>query len=465
MPGRWIENWEPENEAFWASRGRRVARRNLVFSIWAEFLGFCVWVLWSVTAAYLNRAGFNLSAGQLYTLVAVPALVGATMRIPYTLAVSRFGGRNWTVFSALVLVVPIVLHGVLVSNPSTPFWALLLGAASAGLGGGNFASSMANISHFYPDRRKGFALGLNAAGGNLGVAVSQALTPLVIAWGWLAIGAGGAGGGRETGGFFLQNASFLLLPFVLLAAACAWRFMDNLRVGRAPLRSQMGIVKRRHTWSLTFLYVATFGSFVGYSAGLPLLMRTVFPRVSLSLAFLGPLVGALARPVGGWLADKSGGPRITLATLVGMLFSSAGLWYFIQHSNDPNAFGFFLMFSVLLFAFTGLGNGAIYQMIPAAFRTFHLERGRACGAAAEGPALIAARAETSAAVGFIGAVGAYGGWLIPQTYGLSISLTGTPTLALDLIMGFYLVAGLVLWRCHLRTDVGSAGLAVAEAEA
>lgn len=463
--GRWIEDWDPENEAFWRSEGKRIARRNLAFSIGAEFLGFSVWVLWSVTAAYLNRAGFDLSTGQLYTLVAVPALVGATVRIPYTLAVSRFGGRNWTVASALVLLVPLGLHGLLVTNPSTPFWALLLGAASAGLGGGNFASSMSNISQFYPDRKKGFALGVNAAGGNLGVAVSQALTPLVVGWAWLAVGPGGSGSGQDRGRFFLQNASLLWLPFVLLAAACAWRFMDNLRVGRAPLLQQMAAVRRRHTWSLTFLYVATFGSFVGYSAGFPLLIKTEFPRISLSLAFLGPLVGALTRPVGGWLGDRLGGARLTLATLVGMISSSSGLWYFLQHKQDPRAFGFFMMLSVLLFAFTGLGNGAIYQMIPAAFRTFHLERGRAAGEVAEGPALIAARVETSAAVGFIGAVGAYGGWLVPQTYGLSISVTGSPLLAIELITGLYLVAVLVVWRCHLRTDVRSTGLSVVEMEA
>lgn len=446
---------------FWAARGARIARRNLTFSIFAEFLGFSIWVLWSVTAAQLNKAGFSFTTGQLYTLVAVPALVGATVRIPYTLAVSRFGGRNWTVFSALLLLLPVSLHSLLVTNPSTPFWLMLLGGASAGLGGGNFASSMANISHFYPDRRKGFALGVNAAGGNLGVAVSQGLTPFVITWGWLAAG----GASQGTGGLFLQNAGLIWVPFILLAAGCAWLFMDNLKVARAPLRDQVVIVRRRHTWTITLIYIATFGSFVGYSAGLPLLIKTEFPGMSLSLAFLGPLVGALARPLGGWIADRAGGARVTLATLAGMFVCSIGLMYSISNKAAPGAFGLFLAFSVVLFAFSGLGNGATYQMIPMAYRKFHLGRVRAQGAEATQEALRRAKLETSAAVGFIGAVGAYGGWLVPQTFGLSIATTGTPFRALEAIMVLYLICMFVLWRNFVRPETARVRSALAEAEA
>lgn len=266
-----------------------------MFSIFAEFLGFSVWVLWSVTAAHLNRAGFDFTPGQLYTLVAVPALIGALVRIPYTLAVAKFGGRNWTTVSALLLLLPIVLHGLTVTNPATPFWLFLVGGALAGLGGGNFASSMSNISHFYPDRRKGLALGVNAAGGNLGVSVSQGLVPLVIGWGWLAVA-----GGSQSDGLFLQNAGLLWIPFILAAALSSWLFMDNLRVARAPLKDQVVVMRRKQTWTITLLYVATFGSFVGYSAGLPLLMKTEFPDVSRSRSsahWLGPYPG---RSADGW---------------------------------------------------------------------------------------------------------------------------------------------------------------------
>ena len=457
---RWIEDWNPEDEEFWARKGARIARRNLTFSIFAEFLGFAVWVLWSVTAAQLNRAGFDFTTGQLYTLVAVPALVGATVRIPYTLAVSRFGGRNWTVFSALALLVPTTAHFLMVGNPRTPFWAFLLAGATAGLGGGNFASSMSNISHFYPDRRKGFALGVNAAGGNMGVAVSQGLTPLVITWGWLAVA-----GGSQGKGIFLQNAGLFWAPFIVVAALCSWLFMDNLRVAGAPIKEQVAIVRRKHTWTITLLYVATFGSFVGYSAGLPLLMKTEFPKVSLSLAFLGPLVGSLTRPLGGWVADKLGGARVTFATLFAMLATSLGLLYSLTNKANPGAFTRFLILSVVLFAFTGLGNGATYQMIPMAFKTFHLSRVRGEGSAAHRRAMLLARRETSAAVGFIGAVGAYGGWLIPQSYGMSISLTGTPFLALESIMLLYVVCMLVLWHNFLRPDYSASRAGLAEAEA
>ncbi|MGH3849579.1 MAG: MFS transporter, partial [Pseudonocardiaceae bacterium] len=163
MARPWIEDWHPDDDVFWARTGQRIARRNLAFSIFAEFLGFTVWLLWSVTAVRLSKAGFNFSTSQLFTLVSVPALVGATVRFPYTFAVPRFGGRTWTTISAGLLLIPIALLVILVSNPGTPFWLFLVGAATAGLGGGNFASSMANISYFYPDKRKGLALGLNAA--------------------------------------------------------------------------------------------------------------------------------------------------------------------------------------------------------------------------------------------------------------------------------------------------------------
>src|SRR2546421_9186059 len=176
----WIEDWDPDDDSFWEQRGRAVARRNIAFSIFAEFLAFCVWVLWSVTAVSLNKAGFHFSTAQLFTLVAVPTLIGAMLRVPYTFAAARFGGRNWTTVSALPPLIPAGLLALMVSHPGTPCWALLLAAATAGFGGGNFASSMANISFFYPDKRKGFALGINAAGGNIGVAVAQLLVPIVV---------------------------------------------------------------------------------------------------------------------------------------------------------------------------------------------------------------------------------------------------------------------------------------------
>jgi MFS transporter, NNP family, nitrate/nitrite transporter len=444
MSKPWIEKWDPEDEKFWAGGGRSVARRNLTFSIFAEFLGFAVWVLWSVTAAKLPDAGFDFTTTQLFTLAAVPALVGATVRFPYTFAVPRFGGRNWTTISALLLLAPVALLIVMVSNPDTPYWVFVLGAATAGLGGGNFASSMANISFFYPVKRKGFALGLNAAGGNLGVAVAQLVVPIVVTVSALAF----FGGSQGDGTLYLQNAGLIWIPFILAAAACAWFFMDNLKVSRSSIKEQAVIVKRKQTWVMSWLYIGTFGSFIGYSAGLPLLISTQFPHVGLSIAFLGPLLGSLSRPLGGWLADRMGGARVTMATFIGMIFSVLAVIYFLMNKEEHFAFaGFFAAFVVLL-VLTGIGNGSTYRMIPIIYRTIHLEMGDGD----EEKARVTADRETAAACGFIGAVGAYGGWLIPQGYGLSSSLTGGPIAALGALVLLYVSClGLIWWYYMRRT--------------
>ncbi|MGZ6797939.1 MAG: MFS transporter, partial [Nocardioidaceae bacterium] len=213
---RWIDDWEPEDPAFWAARGARVARRNLVWSILAEHVGFSVWLLWSAVVVYLPDAGFAFSVDQLFWLVAVPNLVGATLRFPYTFAVSRFGGRNWTVTSALLLLVPLVLLLVCVTHPATPYAVFLLAAATAGVGGGNFASSMANISYFYPDAKQGTALGVNAAGGNIGVSTVQLVVPAVV--GLSVVGAASA--------VHLENVALVWIPLALVAAAGAYLFMD-----------------------------------------------------------------------------------------------------------------------------------------------------------------------------------------------------------------------------------------------
>jgi MFS transporter, NNP family, nitrate/nitrite transporter len=439
----WIENWNPEDDEFWESEGKTVARRNLVFSIFAEFLGFAVWVIWSVTAAKLGDAGFTFTTGQLFALAAVPALIGATARFPYTTAVPRFGGRNWTVVSALLLLIPTILLPILVSNPGTPYWAFILGAASAGFGGGNFASSMANISFFYPDKKKGLALGLNAAGGNLGVAVTQFFVPIAITAGALAIGKG-QGGGKV----HLQNAGLIWIPFILLAAACAWLFMDNLKVVKAKKGGIVTIMKRKQTWVMSWLYIGTFGSFIGYSAGLPLLIKTQFPDITLSIAFLGPLVGSLSRPIGGWLSDKLGGARITFAVFVSMVVSVMGLIFFLNNKTEPWAFGGFLSVFVVLFLLTGIGNGSTYRMIPMIYRAIHTSG--APGGAADPTAVAKARSETAAAVGFIGAVGAYGGWLIPQSFGVSASATGGPVAALIAFILFYGTCITMTWWYYMR---------------
>ncbi|MEA2504981.1 MAG: transporter, family, nitrate/nitrite transporter, partial [Actinomycetota bacterium] len=310
-------------------------------------------------------------------------------------------------------------------------------------------SSMANISYFYPDRRKGVALGLNAAGGNVGVAVAQLVVPIVITWSAIAVVGGSQGKvsqGRN-GAVFLQNAGLFWMPFIVVAAICAWVFMDNLKVSRARIRDQLGIFRRKPTWVMSLLYIGTFGSFLGYSSGLPLLIKSQFPNVTLSVAYLGPLVGSLARPVGGWLADRLGGARVTLGSFGAMILAVGGVIFCLAHRTEPWAFaGFFASF-LLLFILTGIGNGSTFQMIPKAFQAHHLRSAAGAGEAARLAALGTARVETAAALGFIAAIGAYGGWLIPQGYGVSTSLTGGPIAALWGLIAFYVVClAIVRWN-------------------
>src|SRR5579863_8394116 len=209
----WIADWNPENEAFWESKGRAIARRNLIFSIVAEHIGFSIWLVWSIVATKLPQVGFHYTTEQLFQLVALPGLIGSLMRFPYTFAVPVFGGRNWTMVSAALLFIPTTLLAYFVARPDTPFGVMLVVAATAGLGGGNFASSMANISFFYPDRMKGWALGLNAAGGNIGVSTVQLLVPILMGFGILNLYQATPG----PGGIFIQNAGLIWLPLIAIA--------------------------------------------------------------------------------------------------------------------------------------------------------------------------------------------------------------------------------------------------------
>jgi MFS transporter, NNP family, nitrate/nitrite transporter len=432
----WIEHWDPEDPDFWAERGRRVARRNLWFSILAEHIGFSVWLLWSALVVFLPQAGFDFTEDQLFWLLAVASLVGATVRFPYTFAVPRFGGRNWTVVSALLLLLPLALMAYCVSTPGTPFWMFLVAAAASGLGGGNFASSMANISFFFPDREKGYALGLNAAGGNIGVAVVQLLVPVVV--GIAILGPG-------VGGVHLVNPALVWGGLALLAAAGAWLFMDNLAGATSNLRDQMSVARDRQTWIMSLLYIGTFGSFIGYSGALPLLIQTQFPEVyGTQYAFLGALVGSLFRPLGGWLADRAGGARVTVWTFLGLgLGVVAVIWSLQMHLFWP-----FLSAFLALFVLTGVGNGSTYRMIPAIFRE------RAAQSGAEGDDLmVTARRNGAAAIGIISAVGAYGGFLITRAFGMSSEATGSIVPALVGFCVFYGGCVALTWWCYLRRSL------------
>lgn len=450
----WIEHWAPDDPQFWRREGKRIAWRNLAWSIFAEHLGFSVWLIWSVVATRLPGAGFPYTTDQLFHLVALPGLVGALMRFPYTFAVPRFGGRNWTIVSALLLLVPTLSLVALVDRPTTPFWLMSLVAATAGLGGGNFASSMANISFFFPDREKGFALGLNAAGGNIGVSSVQLLVPIVVGYALLP--------GSGTGGLHLENAGLIWVPLILVSAAGALFFMDNLSSARSNFRDQLALARRNHTWIMSWLYIGTFGSFVGFSAAFPLLLRTQFPEVTGNLAFLGPLVGSIARPIGGKLADRLGGAKVTSWNFVAMTLAALCLMWTLSVKSFP----LFLAAFLTLFVTTGIGNGSTYRMIPVIFRAFHLRRADGRGPEAQAEAVQAARRETAAAIGVVAAIGGLGGYFIPRAFGASIQATGTPLLAIECFVAFYLTCVATTWWCYTRTSLFSQRLpSLAEARA
>jgi NNP family nitrate/nitrite transporter-like MFS transporter len=437
---RWISDWRPEDPNFWAATGAKVARRNLIFSIFAEHLGFSVWLLWSAVAVSLPRAGFDFSVDQLFWLVALPNLIGSFMRLPYTAAVARFGGRSWTVISAAALLLPLLLLAVGVSDRDTPYGFFLVAAATAGLGGGNFASSMANISYFYPERHKGTALGINAAGGNIGVAVVQLVVPAIITVGII--------GAPQAPGLYLQSVAWLWIPAAVAAAVCAWLFMDNLTIVRTSLRSQLTVLRNPHTWIMSVLYIGTFGSFIGYSAALPLVAKTEFPgSAGPQLAFLGPLVGSLARPVGGWLADRYGGAKVTGWTFLAMGGGVVG----VLVALDAGSFGFFLGTFLMLFVTTGLGNGSTYRMIPAIWHAeAHGDINGERPASAREKALGVARKQAAAVIGLSSAIGALGGFFIPRSFGTSIAATGSADAALVAFLAFYALCLTATWWWYLR---------------
>jgi len=452
LSGHVLDEWKPEDPAFWNLKGRAIARRNLWISIPALLLAFAVWMVWSVVVAKLPAVGFKFTTDQLFWLAAMPGLSGATLRIFYSFMPPIFGGRLWTSAATWSLLIPAVGIGLAVQSTDTPYIIFLSLALLCGLGGGNFASSMANISFFFPRSEKGNALALNAGLGNLGVSVVQFVIPLVITtgvFGWFggdpqaAAGAGGA-----TTRLWLQNAGFIWVPFIAASAFAAWFGMHDIADMRASFADQSVIFKRRHNWLMCWLYTGTFGSFIGYSAGFPLLANTQFPQVdSLKFIFLGPLVGALSRSATGWLSDRYGGGRVTFWVFALMIAAVAGVLYFLGIKEQANAFwGFFAMFMILFFA-TGVGNASSFQMIPAIMR---LEIPRLEPDIAPAARQKQAEMESAAIIGFTSAIAAFGAFFIPKAYGTSISLTGGPEMALWGFMAFYVTCIALTWGFYTR---------------
>lgn len=443
-----IEHWDPEDVEAWEAGGKKIAKRNLIWSIVAEHVGFSVWSIWSVMVLFMPQDVYGIDAAGKFYLVAVPTLVGAFMRIPYTIAPARFGGRNWTIVSALLLLIPTVLTLYYMKNPAS-YTTYLVIAAFAGLGGGNFASSMTNINAFYPQRLKGWALGLNAGGGNIGVPVIQLIGLLVIA---------------TVGNTRPEIVCAIYLVLISVAAVGAAVYMDNLRNQRSNLGALVEALRYKHSWVMSFLYIGTFGSFIGFSFAFGQVLQINFlasgdtaAQASLhaaQIAFLGPLLGSISRPFGGKLADRIGGGRITLYTFVAMMFA-AGILVASGMLDDAQAgapsggqmIGYVAGF-IILFVLSGIGNGSTYKMIPSIFEA--KAQGRDDLATREEKAAWS-RAMSGALIGFAGAVGALGGVFINVVLRASyVGSAKSATNAFWVFLAFYVVCAFVTWFVFLR---------------
>ena len=441
-----ISDWDPEDTVAWDAGNERIARRNLIWSVAAEHIGFSIWSIWSVMVLFMPTSVYGISAGDKFLLGATATLVGACLRFPYTFATARFGGRNWTVFSALVLLIPTVGTMLLLANPGLPLWPYLVCAALAGLGGGNFASSMTNINAFYPQRLKGWALALNAGGGNLGVPGVQLVGLLVIA----------TVGNRQP--YWVCAIYLVLLAIAGIGAAL---YMDNLEHYRIEMSTMRAVLSEPHTWVIALLYIGTFGSFIVFSFAFGQVLQINFigsgqstAQASLhaaQIAFLGPLLGSLSRVYGGRLADRVGGGRVTLAVFcsmilaAGILVSASTLGsHAAGRASAATMVGYVIGF-VALFILSGIGNGSVYKMIPSIFelRSHSLQVG-------ETERQQWSRSMSGALIGLAGAIGALGGVGVNLALRQSYLHSGTATAAFWAFALFYVAASVLTWAIYVR---------------
>ena len=513
MPEINLERWEVEDEEFWRTTGRSIARRNLWISIPSLLCGFAVWLYWSIITAQMLDLQFPFSKAELFTLNAIAGLTGATLRIPSSFLIRVAGGRNTIFFTTLLLIIPALGTGVALQDPQTPLWMFWILAALSGIGGGNFASSMSNISFFFPKRVQGASLGLNAGLGNLGVSVMQVLIPFVMTFSLFgALGGAGVPVPDDPGAVsYIQNAGLVWVPVLLFLGIAGFFGMNNIKtesvspnvgstataifhitglllvglvmaaaglylllvVGiskwivlplviagtvfalklfpgevKKPLQRQFAIFDNKHTWVMTIIYTMTFGSFIGYSAAFPLSIKVIFgfmhdasgaeiginPNApnAFAYAWLGPLIGSLIRPVGGWISDmKIGGAKVTQIITVVMIASALGVSYFMNaayHSETPEQYFFpFLLLFLVLFAATGVGNGSTFRSMGVMFNEEQA-----------GPVL-----------GWTSAVAAYGAFIIPKVFGEQIN-AGTPQIALYGFAVFYAVCLVLNWWFYTR---------------
>ncbi|MDH5521479.1 MAG: MFS transporter, partial [Acidimicrobiia bacterium] len=407
----WLDRWEPEDEAFWESTGKKIAWKTLWITTANLMMAFVTWFVVSALVVRLPNVGFDLTTSQLFWLAAMPGLAGGTLRIFHTFFTPIFGTRKVVSISSLLLLIPLIGLFVAVKDPNTPFWVLMVLAFLAGLGGGNFSSFMPSTSLFFPKRLQGTALGIQAGIGNFGVSLVQFVTPWII--GFAAFGA--LAGDPQTftkdevsKDIWLQNATGLWIPIVLVLSIVAWFTLKSVPV-RANVREQMDIFRDKHTWWMTSLYVMTFGSFAGFSAAFPLLIREVYGSFEnapdpLKYAFLGPLVGSASRVMAGPVSDRFGGAKVTQVAGIGLLGSTIGVLSFLDPTS-LDQFGMFVGFMLGIFLFSGIGNASTYKQMPMIFPP----------------------RQASGVLGWTAAIAAYGPFIFSAIIGAVIGATGRPT--------------------------------------
>ena len=421
--------WNPEDAGFWEKYGKRIATQNLYTSTWALVLSFVAWTLWATIAAKLKFIGFNFSDDQIFTLAALPGLVGATGRLFYTYLPGLIGGRNSTFITTALLLLPLFGLGRALQDPTTPYETFVLLVSFIGIAGANFSASMANIGFFFPKANKGFALGINAGIGNLGVSLIYLTAPILLGWNLSSLFGEGVPG--PDGMMYVQNVCYFWTILTALTLVLVWLFMDNLPLPKQSPKSMMSIFGNKHTWLMCWIYTCGFGSFIGFSAALGLLVAKEFPEMPFSYAaFLGPFIGAGIRPVGGLLADKmNSGSRVTLISLFVMLGASFLVLFGVEAHRFPVFFGAFL----LLFLTTGFINGASFRMIPYIFNNpFH----------------------SSLVTGFTGAIAAYGAFFIPKLFGFAYANYGVVAPAFYILIAFTVSTIVITWYFYDRKGSG-----------
>lgn len=421
-----LAHWEPENPEFWEKFGKKIATQNLWTSTWSLLIAFVAWTLWATIAANLNKVGFHFTDAQIFSLAALPGLVGATFRFVYTYMPGLLGGKTWTFISTAILLIPVIWLGQALGDTSTSYDTFFYIVALLGLAGANFASSMANIGFFFPKAKKGTAAGINGGLGNLGVSVIFLASPIVTG---LSFGGLLGNGLVTTNGniLYLQNLSYFGVASIIITLLLIALFMDDLPTPKPNPKAILSIISNKHTWLLTWLYTCGFGSFIGYSAALAILVAKEFPEVSFSFAaFLGPFIGASLRSVGGWLADKvNSGATVTFWSLLLLLVTAIGVLTGIQVHN----FILFFISFMILFLSTGFANGAIFRMIPFVFPD---------------------NLQASLVTGFTASVAAYGAFFIPKLFGIAYSNFGQVAPAFYVLIAFTLISTIITWIYYAR---------------